>query len=289
MALSSFDSVLVIGGGHMGGALLRGWLKAQRDPRSLYLLDTDSLCRTSWESWLPSSHIIGHSDDIPFNEIHFSCIVLAVKPQQIAHVVGTLCQRLPPLSSCIVSVAAGIPLASIAHHLGHSVIIRAMPNLACAIGKGITALYSAHAKDTPCCAHVHRLFACLGMTLWLEEEERFDIITALCGSGPAYLYYFLECLTKAGAHYGLSEADAQQLALSMVDGATALAIEKKEAPRTLRARVTSPQGTTAAAIDVFQHHTDTWDAIIQRAIEQAMRRAKQLAEETPKHTHAPSP
>lgn len=200
-------------------------------------------------------------------------IVLAVKPNQVANVLNQVKHALPK-DSFILSLAAGISLASLqAHCLEKQSIIRAMPNTPIAVGKGATPLIAnafATEKQKEC---ITRLFQYSGIITWLTHEEEMDALTSLSGSGPAYVFFFLESMIHAAESFGLSHQLAKEFALQTVMGAAALMSETGEDAHVLRRKVTSPGGTTAAAIQVLQE--EQFESVITKAMKAAWKRAKQ--------------
>lgn len=198
-------------------------------------------------------------------------IIWAVKPQvfkEAAAQIGT-----HALQALHFSVAAGIRSDSIAAWLGSERIIRAMPNTPALIGKGMTALYARPAVSLVGKAWVERVVASMGEFLWLDTESQLDAVTAISGSGPAYVFYFLEAMTEAAVKMGLSAEQGRRLAVSTFSGASELAYRSEEPLETLRQRVTSKGGTTYAALTSMEN-----DGMKQRFI-QAMNAAEQRARE----------
>jgi pyrroline-5-carboxylate reductase len=175
------------------------------------------------------------------------------------------------------SVAAGIRSDSIARWLGTERVVRAMPNTPALIGKGMTALFARPAVTTEDRAWVSQVVATTGEFLWLAAEDQLDAVTALSGSGPAYMFYFMEAMTSAGVDMGLTRDQAYQLAVATFIGAGELARSSGELPEILRQRVTSKGGTTHAAISSMED--DNVKTQFVRAMHAARRRAKELGDE----------
>lgn len=221
----------------MGGALLRRWLAEDMGPVSVIDPTPAALPEGVVASAAPPE---GRPD----------LIVLAVKPQVWRAAAAPLAAVAGPLT-LVVSVMAGVPLADIAKVFPTSPLIRAMPNTPSAIGQGVTALFTTAGDLAEGAAEA--LFSPAGSTVWLSDEADFDAVTAVSGSGPAYVYAFIEALAAAGAAAGLDPALAERLARATVTGAAALAAAEAATPaRVLRERVTSPGGTTAAGLAVLQ-------------------------------------
>jgi pyrroline-5-carboxylate reductase len=174
-------------------------------------------------------------------------------------------------------VAAGIRTDSLAHWLGTEQIVRCMPNTPALVGRGMSALFARAAVAAAGRARVEEIIRTTGDFLWVDDEAQIDAVTALSGSGPAYVFYFLEAMTQAGADMGLPRAQAYRLAVGTFAGASALAEASDEPPEILRQRVTSKGGTTYAAITSMDQ--DQVKTAFERAMHAAHRRARELGEE----------
>ncbi len=201
-------------------------------------------------------------------------IILAVKPAQMAVVLGQIKTALP--TNCLlVSIAAGLTLSWFAQRGSNQLaLVRAMPNITAAVAKGATPLIANAFVTEQQKQQVDHLFAALGLTCWVEQEDDIDVFTALSGSGPAYLFLFMEAMKKAGVALGLSEEIAESFTLQTCHGALHLASKSELSLAELRNKVTSPAGTTAAAIDVFSARG--LDEIVFAAMKAARDRAQQL-------------
>jgi len=201
-------------------------------------------------------------------------VVWAVKPQTFQ---AAAAATLPYLAqeALHLSVAAGITTDSMARWLDSPHIVRAMPNTPALIGQGMTGLFARPEVSARARTQVEQILASTGQFLWVEKEEQLDAVTALSGSGPAYVFLFLEAMMQAGSAMGLPAAQARQLALATFQGATQLAAQSNETPATLRQRVTSPGGTTHAAISHMQHCQIPEHFIA--AMQQARERAQAMA------------
>jgi len=175
------------------------------------------------------------------------------------------------------SVAAGIRSDSIAAWLGSERIVRAMPNTPALIGEGITGLFARASVTANDIAFVEQIMTTTGEFLWLDAEDKLDVVTALSGSGPAYVFYFMEAMTTAGTEMGLSREQANQLAVATFSGASALAKSSSESPQVLRQRVTSKGGTTFAAISSMEDND--MRALFIDAMYAARERARELGDE----------
>ncbi|MDP3761356.1 MAG: pyrroline-5-carboxylate reductase [Ramlibacter sp.] len=202
-------------------------------------------------------------------------VVWAVKPQTFKDAAGAA--RGPTGSALHLSVAAGIRSDSIAQWLGTQRIVRSMPNTPALIGKGMTALYARPGVSAADKARVEQVIATTGASLWVDEEALLDAVTALSGSGPAYVFFFLEAMTRAGVEMGLSREQAYRLSVGTFAGAAALAQASGDPPEVLRQRVTSKGGTTHAAITSMEQ--DQVQALFMKALHAAQRRAAELGDE----------
>lgn len=201
-------------------------------------------------------------------------VILAVKPAIMADVLAQIKHAIP--ANCVlVSLAAGLSLAWLEKHCRpEQAIVRAMPNVASAVGQGSTPLIANTAVTRQQQIVVTEFFQCSGIITWLTHEAQMDIFTALSGSGPAYVFLFLEAMADAAEQLGLSAESAKTFALQTVSGAASVACESGLEFKTLREKVTSPNGTTAAAIQVLQEQG--FESLLFRAMEAAMKRAQQL-------------
>ena len=202
-------------------------------------------------------------------------VVWAVKPQTFKDAAAQA--REHTQGALHLSVAAGIRSDSIAQWLGSECIVRTMPNTPALVGKGMSALYARPGVSAAQCQSVEAIMATTGEFLWVESEKQLDAVTALSGSGPAYVFYFLEAMTRAGVGMGLTEPQAHQLAVGTFVGASELARRSDEPPALLRQRVTSKGGTTYAAIQSMEQ--DGVGASFERAMRAAEQRAHELGDE----------
>jgi pyrroline-5-carboxylate reductase len=263
----SIKPLLLVGGGNMGLALLTGWLKRGIPASSVHVLDPkpgDALAALG----------VTVRNELPD---HFSprAIVLAVKPQVIDDVLPMLGTILAP-DVLILSIIAGKTIAHFAENLnGHDNIVRAMPNTPASIGAGITAAIAHANVGSADRALATKLLEAAGMVRWLDKESQINAVTALSGSGPAYVFYMIECLANAGEQLGLSADIARDLAIETVAGSGQLAKLRAEDVTVLRQRVTSPNGTTQAGLDVLMAGNGL-GALMRHTLEAANKRAKEL-------------
>jgi pyrroline-5-carboxylate reductase len=255
--LSELNSILIVGCGNMGGAMLAGWLAAGMAPSRFSVVDPVLAEAPSGVALLR---------DLP--QGRFDALLIGIKPQLL----GELAPSIEPLAgpdTALLSILAGVELATLAARFPRARgQVRIMPNLAAAIGKSPIGLaemgLDAAGRDA-----VTALVAPLGTAEWFEGDGLFDLLTALAGSGPAFVYRFIDALAAGAAELGMERAQADRLALTMVEGAARLAAESAAAPGELARRVTSPGGTTAAGLAVL----DT-DAALARLVEATLRAAR---------------
>ena len=263
--------IAFIGGGNMAGALIGGLLKSGRAPRTILVVDPSDAQRerVARDFGVPA---LAQADA---RVGAAGLVVWAVKPQFFA-VAAAPCAAFVA-GALHLSVMAGVRSAAIVAATGSQRVVRAMPNTPALIGRGIAGLYAREGVGGAERAQVEALLAPTGATLWLAREEDLDAVTALSGSGPAYVFYLVEAMMKAAVEMGLSEAQGRLLALATVDGAAALALQSSEPPAALRAQVTSKGGTTFAAVSSLEH--DAVAASIVRAVLAARQRAVELGDE----------
>lgn len=264
--------LLLVGCGKMGSAMLEGWLASGLAAGGVSVVDPGGAPGLAGRPGVTVVEEIGALPD----DLAPEAIVLAVKPQMldaVAPAYGALAR-----GDCVtVSVAAGKTLAYFAKTLGpEAAVVRAMPNTPAAIGQGITVAVP-NARCGPARARLAQaLLEAVGEAVLIEDEGLMDAVTAVSGSGPAYVFHLIECLGRAGAAAGLPADLAARLALKTVAGAGALAARSGEAPARLRENVTSPGGTTQAALAVLMA-PDGLGALMDRAVAAAARRSRELA------------
>jgi len=259
--------LVLLGCGKMGSAMLEGWLKNGLPATSVWVNDPFP------SDWLKSSGV-NLNADLPAAP---AIVLIAVKPQMMAEALPTLA-AMGNGGTLFVSVAAGVSIATYEDILGaQTPIIRAMPNTPAAIGQGITAIIgNAHASASQLDL-AQALLAAVGDVVRLENESQMDAVTGVSGSGPAYVFHMIETLAAAGEAQGLPADLAMQLAKTTVAGAGALAMQADDSPSQLRINVTSPNGTTQAALEVLMDETDGFPALLNRAVKAATDRSKELA------------
>jgi pyrroline-5-carboxylate reductase len=266
--------ILLVGCGKMGAALLAGWLSRGIDSAEVLVVEP-----TDANGAVGRQHGVRIVPDIAAlaPDISPRVVVLAVKPQVMPVVVPPY-RRFAGSTTTFLSIAAGKPLAFFAEHLSvKASLVRAMPNTPAAIGRGITVLCANDVATAADRALTESLMAAVGAVDWIEDEALMDGVTAVSGSGPAYVFYLIECIAAAGVDAGLPPALAARLARLTVEGAAALSAADQSSPATLRANVASPGGTTAAALAVLMGENGLQD-VMTRAILAAAARSRELAE-----------
>lgn len=262
------SGLVLLGCGKMGSAMLQGWLARGVDPASVWVLDPYP---SDWLTALVDEGLHLNAD-LPRAP---AIVLIAVKPQMMTEALP----RLKALSgkTLFLSVAAGTPIRAYEAALGTgSKIIRAMPNTPAAVGRGITALIGNGPSGEADMQLAEALLAAVGQTVRLDSESQMDAVTAVSGSGPAYVFHLIETLADAGVAQGLSPELAMQLAKATVGGAGQLAEMADEDPGQLRVNVTSPGGTTAAALAVLMDADDGFPKLLNRAVKAAADRSKEL-------------
>ncbi|PCI05744.1 MAG: pyrroline-5-carboxylate reductase [Hyphomicrobiales bacterium] len=264
-------TICLVGAGNMGGAMLSGWLREGIEGGRISVVDPSP---PPVMAKLIADNSVGHfasADDAKPTDI----VVLAVKPQILDVVVGGISPLIGE-NTVVVSVAAGKTIASICAGTGEIACIRAMPNTPALIGRGITVGYANGLVSEIQRSQVDRLLRATGSVAWVDEERLIDAVTAVSGSGPAYAFYLAECMAAAGVAAGLSEELALQLARETVAGAGELMMQSDDEPAQLRKNVTSPNGTTAAALDVLMAD-DGLGPLMLKAIGAAKKRSEELS------------
>lgn len=257
----------LLGCGKMGSAMLKGWLDGGLPASSVWVQDPNP------SDWL-------QAQGVQINQgLPKECAIalIAVKPQMMGQALPAL-QAMGGGATLFVSVAAGTPIAHFEQVLGAgSPIIRAMPNTPAAIGRGITALIGNAQASAAHMDLAERLLAAVGQTVRLDSEAQMDAVTGVSGSGPAYVFHLIETLAAAGTAQGLAPDLAMTLAKATVAGAGALAAEADEDPAQLRVNVTSPNGTTQAALEVLMDEQTGFPDLLTRAVAAATTRSQELS------------
>jgi pyrroline-5-carboxylate reductase len=261
--------IVLAGAGKMGGAMLTGWLARGLEPKQVAVIEPHPSAEISALAAQgirlnPSAKDIGNA----------ATLVVALKPQTFREA-GPGLKPLVGSSTLVVSIMAGTTIASIAQVCGGSVV-RAMPNTPAAIGRGITVAVAANDVSAAQRAVADALLRATGSVEWVDDEGLMDAVTAVSGSGPAYVFLLAEELARAGVEAGLPEALATKLARETVAGSGELVFRSDLASATLRQNVTSPGGTTAAALEVLMGEGGM-QSLLTRAVAAATRRSKELA------------
>ena len=264
--------ILLIGFGNMGQALAKGWLARGVDAKNISVVEPRTAAQTAARSLglnVISSAAIGtHGADV---------VVVAVKPAHVAESVTPLGNA---ARGCVVlSIAAGKTTTELRRLLGQkAAVVRAMPNTPAAIGEGITALFASESVTAAQRRTCEELMAAVGRVEWFTDEVLMDAVTAVSGSGPAYVFLLIECLAEAGREVGLAAEVAERLATATVAGAGLYARESGVSAAELRRRVTSPKGTTQAALDVLLSEQGLAQ-LMNRAVRAATQRSRELSAE----------
>lgn len=274
VSLTLDGPLLLVGAGRMGGAMLEGWIARGLDPARIAVLDPsppDEMRAVLAQNGIPADH------EFP-QGLAPTAVLLAVKPQVMRDVLARVAPRCGS-QALVISVAAGIPISAFESAFGaDQPIVRAMPNTPAAIGRGMIVAcpngkVSGAQKDL-----ADSLLSAGGEVAWIEDEGLMDAVTAVSGSGPAYVFHLVEAMAEAGRAAGLPEDLAMRLARVTVAGAGELLRRAPESAATLRRNVTSPGGTTAAALSVLTAEDGLTD-LMRRAVEAAARRSRELGRE----------
>jgi pyrroline-5-carboxylate reductase len=265
-----------IGGGNMASALLGGLVAKGRPVASFRVVEPHAEARARLAAAYPGIALFEAAGDAAIAGADI--VVLAVKPQQMRAAAAALAPCIAgDRRPVVLTIAAGIRIGDLARWLGGSPrIVRAMPNTPALIGRGISGVFAPAAVDAAGRALAAAVLEAAGEVVWVDAEERLDAVTAVSGSGPAYVFYFLEALEAAASAQGFAAADARRLAYATVDGAVALAQRSEHEPAVLRAQVTSKGGTTEAALVVME--AAGVKAAIAAAVDAAARRARELGD-----------
>ncbi|MCP5395935.1 MAG: pyrroline-5-carboxylate reductase [Sphingomonadaceae bacterium] len=259
--MTDFTSILLVGCGNMGGAMLRGWLASGLSPAKFTIVDPQL-------EGAPKG--VALIRDYP--ERTFDAILLGVKPQMLDAVAGDVAP-LAGEGTVILSMLAGVELATLEERFPNAgAYVRVMPNLAASLGKSPVGMAEI-GLDAAQREAVAALMDRLGAAEWIDEGQ-FNLVTALAGSGPGFVYRFIDALASGGAELGLPPETAQRLALAMVEGAAALAAQSPDSPAQLAQRVASPGGTTEAGLKVLDD-----GAAMTRLVEKTLRAARDRGEE----------
>ncbi|MFZ5609201.1 MAG: pyrroline-5-carboxylate reductase [Pseudomonadota bacterium] len=264
--------LVLAGCGNMGGAMLEAWLAGGLAGDAIRVIEPAGAARA-----LAAGLAAARVTAAPVAGERAGVLVLAVKPQQVA---ASLAELAPAIDeeTLVMSIAAGKTLASLrAGAPPAGAIVRAMPNTPAAIGQGVSVLCAERAASPAQRQAAADLLAGIGAVHWVKDEALMDVVTALSGSGPAYVFYLIECLAAAGQAHGLSPEIALALATETVAGAGALARHSSEAPAALRRQVTTPGGTAQAGLEELMRDKGGLAELIRRTISASAKRSKELS------------
>ncbi len=264
--------LLLVGAGNMGRALLEGWLGEGLPPAQVVVQEP--------VPHLAAARLLARHNITPVHEPQpgdrFQVIVLAVKPHMVDEVLPPLKDFTGPATT-VISVAAGRKIGDLAALVAPATaVVRVMPNTPAAIGQGMSVLCASPAASSEQREIAEALLAAVGKTAWIDDESLMDAVTAVSGSGPAYVFYLAEALAEAGRKAGLEAGLAQQLATATVAGAGALLGLQQHTATELRTQVTSPGGTTQAALEVLMDPDQGLQPLLDRAVAAAARRSREL-------------
>ncbi len=271
--------ITFIGGGNMGRALISGLLANGFEAKQLSVVEANASTGLQLHQDF-GVQIIGALDQIAFDFSKNNVVVMAIKPQDFNVVAKSLSAKLKHATApgpLILSIAAGIRLKDMSRWLDHARCVRAMPNTPALIGKGITGLFADAGVSASDRALAETICNAVGQAVWVNEEKLMDAVTAVSGSGPAYVFAFLEAMQSSGEKLGLDAVTARKLAYATLEGATQLAHNSDEHAGVLRERVTSKGGTTAAALDTLKQLD--WHGALEKAIDAASQRGKAMGDE----------
>lgn len=267
----------------MGRALISGLLANSFEAHQLSVVEANASTGLQLHQDF-GVQIIGALDQIAFDFSKTNVVVMAIKPQDFNVVAKSLSAKLQHATDSgplILSIAAGIRLKDMSRWLDHERCVRAMPNTPALIGKGITGLFADAAVNASDRILAETICNAVGQAVWVNEEKFMDAVTAVSGSGPAYVFAFLEAMQSSGEKLGLDAATARKLAYATLEGASQLAHNSNEHAGVLRERVTSKGGTTAAAIDMLKQLD--WQGALEKAIDAANQRSKAMGDELGKN------
>ena len=265
------QKLLLVGCGKMGSALLQGWLNAGLEAAQFYVQEPNP------DAALADLGVHLNVNTGALQEATPSVIILAIKPQLAVDVLPSIALLAAP-ETLVISLMAGVSINTMSDLLGgEAAFVRTMPNTPAAMGDGMTALYASSGTQDAQKETAQALLAAVGQTVWLDNEKSIDAVTAISGSGPAYVFHMVEALAAAAVNLGLPQDMAAQLAAQTVIGSAAMLRDDGADPRQLRVNVTSPGGTTEAALDVLMGDTGGLVDLMRRATQAAAARAGELA------------
>lgn len=252
------DTILFFGCGNMGGAILRGWLNAEALPEKFHVISPSKRVMPGGVT------VYANASEYSKNNKPADIVILGMKPQMLSDCRDDILSLLGK-DTIIISLLAGIGHAQLSAIFPHNIIVRMMPNLAVEIGKSPIGIY---AGDADVRILMDDICDPLGVPLWVDQDAHIHIVTALAGSGPAYVFRFIDALAEAGESLGLDQETSLQLAKMMLDGASDLASASPNTPKILADKVTSKAGTTAAGLECLDHEN-----ALQQLIEKTVKAA----------------
>jgi len=262
----------LIGGGNMARSLVGGLINSGIAPESMIVSDPDDSIRQALAEDFSVQTCADNSSAAHVADI----LVLAVKPQVMQCAVEDIAENLLQRQPLVVSIAAGIPIASIESWAGSPLpLIRVMPNTPAVTGNGASGMYANHRVSESQRTQAQKIMEAIGIAVWVDKESLIDTVTAVSGSGPAYFFYLMDAMVKAAQEGGLNPETSRQLTLQTALGAAQLALASDESPTELRRRVTSPGGTTQAAVEILDKNG--CEEILIRAVHAARERSIELA------------
>lgn len=268
------NRLVFIGGGNMARSLVLGLIANEIPARNLLVIDPNPEQRAQLANIGVATYT--SVNDLPNEKI--DVVLLAIKPQVMPEVAKSLTDFIQHHQPLVISVAAGIRCQDLDRWLGSEcAIVRTMPNTPAMVQSGATGLFANVRVTVAQKNQAESIMRAVGLTLWVSQEQQLDAVTALSGSGPAYLFLMMEAMTKGGIALGLDAQTAQLLTLQTAFGAAKMAIESKISPEQLRHQVTSPNGTTERAINLFQENN--FPELVTQAMQAAQDRARELSEQ----------
>jgi pyrroline-5-carboxylate reductase len=281
-------NLLIVGGGNMATALIGGLIESKASINNLHVIEPFAAAQEKLQSRFNADsrnngiEFTIDSRDCPeafLKDTSNNWVILAVKPQQMREACEQASERVRKVLSQanLLSIAAGISIESLSRWCDNTRVVRAMPNTPALVGMGVTGLYAHDSVGQAARSQAETLMNAVGQSLWISNEALMDSVTALSGSGPAYVFRFIEALTQAGQELGLGESQSQQLAIETIKGAVALLESSGEGPARLREKVTSKGGTTAAALASLDQ--DQFMAVMVRALKAARDRGAEMSQE----------
>ena len=271
--------ITFIGGGNMGRALIGGLLASGLHAKQMTVVEPFTATAEKLKTDF-SVAIINSIDKLQIDSKREHVVLIAVKPQDFKQAALSLAPHLKAIAASqllIISIAAGIRIDSMSRWLGQSCCVRAMPNTPALIGMGITGLCAHISVDEQARAKAAALCNAVGQSVWVHDENLIDAVTAVSGSGPAYVFAFLEALQSGGEKLGLDPSAARALAYATLQGAAQLAVNSADSASSLREKVTSKGGTTAAALAVLKEKD--WQGILEAALAAAAKRGQVMGDE----------